>query len=83
MRKMFKNNDLVFFLGSPGITRDAENNGYEPRGSGFDSCQPHQYRRGSAGQRLLTLLSFWLLQARAHHPGNTLASSSAVTEVFC
>ena len=39
---MFKNNNLEIFMGSHGITRDAENNGYEPRGRGFDSCQPHQ-----------------------------------------
>ena len=42
VRKMLKNNDSGIFLGSTEIARDAENNGYEPRGRGFDSCQPHQ-----------------------------------------
>jgi hypothetical protein len=37
--------------------------GYEPRGRGFDSCQPHQTYKGSIAR--WALLSFWRMKMLA------------------
>ena len=43
--------------------------GYEPRGRGFDSCQPRQKLKSLEKSRLFSFLTQQILQGSGHHFG--------------